>query len=309
MLHLVLASILCSELTKPFTGTICSPNDGKRHPAMVLLSGSEGGNSMRSFARLFAEHGYVAASVAYFNASGLPPVLVDIPVETLKPALDALQTRSDVEAQHIGVLGGSKGGEFAFLAASTYPQFKAVVAFVPSPMAYMGLGANDIPEGCSWTVAGKPLPCIAPDSQAGMQIGMEAQSGQPMVLRPFYEASRQADPAQAKAAMFPLERIHGPVLCLAAGDDRMWNSAAQCAIAADYLRAQHHRYADRTIDYPRAGHLFYIALHGPRSAMNNYPIPGTQTSFAFGGTPQGDADAAQSAWSTIWRFLRSALGN
>jgi dienelactone hydrolase len=138
---------------------------------------------------------------------------------------------------------------------------------------------------------------------------MEFQQQQPVALKPFYDASREADPAQAKAAMFHLARIDGPVLCLGAMDDQMWNSAAQCNIAAAYLRAHHHRYADRTIDYPDAGHLFYLALHGPKSAIINYSIPGTRAAFAFGGTPQGDADAAKSAWRTIWRFLGRALGS
>jgi dienelactone hydrolase len=307
MLGLILSAVLCTDFKAPFIGTVCSPNDGKRHAAMVLLSGSEGGNSMRGFAHLFAQHGYVGASVAYFGMPGLPATLVGIPVETLKPAIAALQARSDVDAGRLGVLGGSKGGEFALLAASTYPQFKAVVALVPSPMAYMGLGENDMPEGCSWTLAGKPLPCIPADAQAGMQIGMEASAGQPIELKPFYEASREADPTIARAAMFHLERIDGPVLCLGAADDRMWNSSAQCTIAADYLRAHHHRYADRAIDYSSAGHLFYLALSGPKSAVINYAIPGSGASFAFGGTPQGDADAARSAWNTIWQFLDVAL--
>jgi dienelactone hydrolase len=306
MLGLILSAVLCTDFKTPFIGTVCSPNDGRRHPAMVLLSGSEGGNSMRPFAKMFAEHGYVAASVAYFGMPGLPATLVDVPVETLKPAIGALQSRSDVERDHLGVIGGSKGGEFAFLAASTYPQFKAVVALVPSPMAYMGLGENDMPQGCSWTRAGRPLPCIPPDQQAGMQIGMEAAAEQPMKLKPFYEASRLADAAQARAAMFHLERINGPMLCLSAGDDQMWNSAEQCDIASAYLRTHRHPFADRAIDYAGAGHLFYLATRGPSSAINTYAIPGGG-SFAFGGTAQGDADAAHSGWNAIWKFLNAAL--
>ncbi|HEX8805944.1 MAG TPA: hypothetical protein VF741_03300, partial [Candidatus Aquilonibacter sp.] len=113
MLSFILAAVLCASHTNPFTGTLCAPNDGKRHPAMVLLGGSEGGNSMAGFAKRFAEHGYVAASVAYFKMPGLPQMLVDVPVETIRPAIATLQSRTDVNVDKIGILGISKGGEFA----------------------------------------------------------------------------------------------------------------------------------------------------------------------------------------------------
>lgn len=306
MIHLILAAALCSDLTKPFTGTLCTPNDGKKHAAMILLGGSEGGNSMRKEAKMFADHGYVAASVAYFKMPGLPPALVDVPVETLKPAIETLLSRKDTTGR-IGVMGMSKGGEFAFLVASTYPQITAAVPIVPSPYAYMGLDEQDMPTGCSWTENGKELPCIPADPNGGMSVGQEAASGKPMHLTPLYDASRKSDPKVTAAATFPLERIHGPVLCLGGKDDQMWPSAQQCDDALRYLKAHHHPYADREINYPDAGHTFIMATRGPKSAMIDYTWKGG--GFAFGGTPQGDADAATLAWKQIWSFLKTALRN
>ncbi|HEX8806080.1 MAG TPA: acyl-CoA thioester hydrolase/BAAT C-terminal domain-containing protein, partial [Candidatus Aquilonibacter sp.] len=297
---------LCANYANPFTGTLCAPDDGKKHPAMVLLGGSEGGNSMAGFAKRFAEHGYVAASVAYFKMPGLPQMLVDVPVETILPAIATLQSRADVKADKIGILGISKGGEFALLAASTYPQIKAVVAIVPSPLAYMGLNESDQPEGCSWTRGGKELPCVPADPTAGMAIGQEIAAQKPITLTPFYDAARNADPLVTRKAMFPLEHINGPILCLSGKDDAMWNSSAQCDIAMQYLKAHHHKFADQSDSYPSAGHMFYLALNGPSSAMIVYPFPGG--AFNFGGTPQGDVDAATAAWKATWEFLASALG-
>lgn len=306
MLDLILSAVLCANITSPFTGTICTPNDGKKHAAVILVSGSEGGNSMKGFAKMFAEHGYVGASVAYFKMPGLPQMLVDIPVETIQPAIAVLQTRNDVDPKEIGILGPSKGGEFSLLAASTYPQIKAVVAIVPSPMAYMGLNQQDQPQGCSWSKGGQELPCIPAEPTAGMAIGQEIAQQQPITLTPFYDAARNADPRVTRKAMFPLERINGPVLCLGAKDDAMWNSSAHCDIAMQYLKAHHHKFADEEINYPGAGHTFFMALDGPSSAMIIDPFPGG--AFNFGGTRQGDADAATSAWKTIWEFLGKALG-
>lgn len=306
MIHLILAAALCSNLSAPFTGTLCTPNDGKKHAAMLLFGGSEGGNSMSKLAKRFAENGYVAASVAYFKMPGLPPDLIDVPVETVKPAIDTLRARKDTTGR-IGVMGMSKGGEFTLLVASTYPQITAAVAVVPSPYAYMGLNEQDRPTACSWTKSGKELPCIPADAMASMQIGLSAASGQLMKLTPLYDASRKADAKVTSAAMFPLEKIKGPVLCLGGMDDQMWPSAAQCDDAIAYLKAHHHAYRDREINYPNAGHTFILATHGPKSAMISYTWQGG--GFDFGGTPQGDADAATQSWNQIWAFLKTALKN
>lgn len=295
----------CSAAPAPVVGTICTPNDGKRHPAMILLGGSEGGDSMRRSAPLFVAQGYVAMSVAYFKAPGLPAALVDVPVETVGNAIAALHARPDVDSARIGIFGGSKGGELALLAASTYPAIKAVVADVPAPFAYMGLGSDGQPTGCSWTRNGKALPCIPASTAANTAIGMDFSAHKPISLRAFYGASRNADPAVTAAALFPLEKIDGPVLCLAGADDQLWNSPAHCDIAIQTLKAHGHPYADKEIVFPNAGHPFLYATKGPSSAVISIPIAGT--TLDLGGTPDGDATAAEDAWPQIWKFLAAAL--
>lgn len=296
----------CTAVHEPFIGTICTPAGAGRHPALLLLGGSEGGDLMGRFAPEFAARGYVAVSVAYFGEPGLPQALVDVPVETVGRALAVVAARPDVDASHIGIFGGSKGGELALLAASIYPQIDAVVADVPSPFAWFGLGANGEPQGCSWTYQGRPLPCVPPNDAAGAQIGQEYMSHQPLVLRALYDASMNGDPAAVTAAFFTLERIHGPVLCLSGASDELWDSPAYCSMAMSYLRAHRHPYADRSMQFPNAGHTFLWATHGPSSAILTIPIPGSG-GIALGGTAQGDEDAAAQAWPAIWAFLAQAL--
>lgn len=297
----------CTNVSAPFIGTICAPPTPGRHPAMLLLGGSEGGNStMPKIAPLFAARGYVAVTVAYFGLPGLPKYLVNVPVEIVGRALRAVAARRDVNPAEIGIFGGSKGGELALLAASIYPQIKAVVADVPSPVAFMGLGVNDTPSGCSWSYRGKPLPCVPVSAAAAAAIGAQFASGHTVRLRVLYDLSLDADPTQVRAAFFPLQRIHGPVLCLAGGDDEMWNSPRQCAMAMSYLKAHHHRFADRAVTYPDAGHTFLWAMRGPKSAVTEFPIGGG-VMMDFGGTPAGDVAASKRAWKTIWAFLAHAL--
>ena len=297
----------CNAIAAPFVGAICTPkNDTGKHPAMILLGGSEGGDTMAKLAPQFAAHGYVTASVAYFGEPGLPAVLVSIPVETVGRALDALQQRSDVDPSRIGILGVSKGGEFAMLAASTYPQFKAVVSVVGSPVAFMGLGQNGVPEGCSWSAHGAALPCISPDPTAGQDVGIAASQGKPLDLRPLYDASLDANPKAAAESFFPIEKIQGPVLCLAGADDQLWDSPKYCEMAMARLHASHHPYRDVSQTYPDAGHLFITATHGPASAITQLSLG--PVTMLFGGTKDGNLKAAARAWPEIWSFLAANLG-
>ena len=297
----------CTKMTTPFVGTLCSPTDGKRHPAMILLGGSEGGDSMAKIATLFARHGYVAASVAYFGLPGLPKYLVDVPVETIGHAITALQARHDVLGNRLGIMGGSKGGEFSLLAASTYPQIHATIALVPSPVGFMGLGQYNMPTECSWSKNGKSLPCVSASDSGKAAIGQEFSGVNPVSLKPLYDLSLDANASETAAAFFPLQNIHGPVFCMAAASDAMWNSPRQCTMTMKYLSAHHHAYADQQIVYPNAGHVFLFSPWMPVKDVLAVPIPGTP-GLAFGGTLKGDFAASKAGWKDIWKFLGVALG-
>lgn len=294
----------CAPVSEPFVGRLCVPSGSGRHPAIVLFGGSQGGDAMRSTAAEFAAHGYVAASVVYFGAQGTPSTLVDVPVEIGGRAVQSLARRADVDAAHLAVMGSSKGGEYALLVAASYPEVRAVVGYAPSPFAWFGLGEHDMPTGCSWSRAGQPLSCVPQDQAAGLAIWQRMKANQPVAFRASYDASR-ANANAVTAAFFPLERIAGPVLCLAGDDDQMWNSRAHCELALTYLHEHYHSYPDRMISYPHAGHLFIAAGQGPSSAINSQRSGSLE--ILFGGTPEGDAAAAQAVWPQIYSFLAAAF--
>jgi dienelactone hydrolase len=259
---------------------------------------------MSRTAEAFLSHGYVAASVVYFGAERTPPTLVEVPVEIGGQAVQAIARRNDVDPSRVAIMGSSKGGEYALLVASTYPEVKAVIAFVPAPFAWFGLGDHSMPTGCSWSRGGKALPCVTQDAAAGRTIWQKITTHEPVAFRASYDGSR-ADANAVKSAFFQLEAIQGPVLCLAGDDDQMWNSRAQCEMAVDYLREHRHPFPDIMVSYPNAGHLFMVAEEGPSAAMNR----ASAGSFVieFGGTPEADTQAAQAAWRQIYAFLDKAF--
>ncbi len=107
------------------------PASGGPYPAVVVLGGSEGGLPLRNAAWL-ASHGYAALALAYFRYDNLPQRLEAIPLEYFGQALSWMASRPEIDANHIGVMGVSRGGELALQLGSMYPQIKAVVAFVPA---------------------------------------------------------------------------------------------------------------------------------------------------------------------------------
>ncbi len=99
--------------------------------------------------------------------------------------------------------------------------------------------------------------------------------------------------AIAPGTPIPVERIHGPVLLLAAAADAEWNSVALSRIAWTRLRRAHHPYADRFVIYPGAGHLIYA--------------PYLPVEINEGGNPAHQASADVDAWRRTLALLGARL--
>src|SRR5262245_11956842 len=111
-------------------GALFVPDDGRRHPAIVLFHGSGPEPRNTFMARWFAEHGVAAltydkrgvgASTGDFRAVSFTALAADG-----LAAVALLKARSDVDSARIGVWGLSQGGWLGPLAASR----SADVAFV-----------------------------------------------------------------------------------------------------------------------------------------------------------------------------------
>ena len=104
-----------------FVATLAVPDTEGAQPAVMALGGSEG-RQPTGVGRLLAEQGYVALSLSYFNAPGLPDDLANIPLEYFETALRWLADRPEVDSDKVFVWGASRGGEAALLIAATYPE-------------------------------------------------------------------------------------------------------------------------------------------------------------------------------------------
>jgi dienelactone hydrolase len=274
---------------------------GTRHPAVLVLGGSEGG-IREGYAPVLAGHGYVAFSLAYFRAEGLPNDLVEIPLEYLKQGLDWLRGRPSVDPERVALLGHSRGAELALLLGGAYPRdVAAVVAVAPSSVVWEGAIRDPGKTGLAalksdrsaWTLAGRPLPFVSkvltPALASRVAAGERFEAIELMALE-------RADAAAVAAAGIPVEKIDAPVALVSCRSDRMWPATAMGNQVVERLRGK---------DFPhRIEHWSYDACaHRLPDAWLPTPYGGT-----LGGTLPGTMRAFGAYWPRVKAFLGATIG-
>jgi len=275
-------------------GELYVPEKSGPAPAMLLIGGSEGGIDVISqMATTFAQRGYATLALAYWNAPGLPQSLEEIPLEYFDRAITWLQGQPQVRRGTVGMLGWSRGAEAALLVASRNPAISAVVAVAPSGVVWQGL--NYSARGAykpAWTVQGKPLPSLVPDST-------NYRPGQP--LAQMFLASIAAVNARPDTAI-PVEKIRGGVLLITGGDDHIQPSTRFADRIAGRLQALGFKGDVMQLDYPAAGHAVFVGdpegLMARSSSADN-PM--------MGGTPEANAAAWADNWPRTLAFLQKNL--
>lgn len=201
-------------------------------PAIVYLGGSEGGDrSARDRAPGFAQRGYAVLGLPYYSPDWygqgqqipeLPEAFVDIPIELAADAHDWVAQRPDIKADQIGLVGASKGAEFALAAASYIGGFEAVAALVPTDVIWEGWGAGAEGERSSFSYRGEPLDFVP---YKDMRATLRARaSGEDVMIRTPHDEGRAANPDAVEAARIPVEQIDVPVYLLGGMADAVWAS-------------------------------------------------------------------------------------
>jgi dienelactone hydrolase len=262
-------------------------DDGSKHPAILVLGGSEGGlTGADALAEWYASHGYVAFAVAYFGIEPLPKNLIEIPIETVSRGIDYLSTRSFVDPNALAVSGISWGATFALAAAIRYPTLRAVIAWMGTTVLFPGLEFGKGPVDRSpFTFGGKPLPYITFGQWQKFQSGATNESA-------------------ISQAFLPIERIQGPVLLIGGRDDKLGLSGQMADLGITRLREHKHPFGDKSLVYDDAGHMIFPGF-APTMNLNSEVTPyGT---LDFGGTPKGYARANADCGSKVLDFLQHAL--
>lgn len=264
---------------------------GGRKPGILLLGGSEGGlaRDLLRQAVLLQGGGYNVLHLGYHNAPGKPAHLSNVPLEDFRRGLDWLKARSEVDAASLGIVGYSKGAEAALLVATSYPGLKAVVAGMPSSVAWDGLDPPSILFGLnsSWSEGGREVPSLgygSYDSKRGLYAVFE--DGLKSV-------------GEHPETVIPVERFGGRLLLICGGMDTLWPSCPM-AEQVQARAAGAGRPATQLLRYPEAGH----GVMGAPLAANEADM----RRFAqLGGTAKANAAARADGWPKIMVFLQAAL--
>ncbi len=259
-----------------------------RAPAIVVLGGSEGGLEGSSrMAKRLAQAGYVSLAIAYFAVDGLPPALIEIPLETFDKGLAWFERRPEVDTGRIGLIGISKGAEAALIEASRRSQFSAVVAGVPSNVVWQGIDQSDWTKvKSSWSIGGQPMAFVP-----------YAPSTEFKGIRDIYDRSMRPE-GQEGDAVIPVERINGDILLISAGQDGLWDSTGMSRRIVARLGANSFAHRIEHLDYPTAGHG---VVGGPVT------LEQAQQLSQVGGTPEGNYAARQEVWTRVLAFFDRSL--
>lgn len=217
-----------------------SPEGTGPFPAIILLGGSEGGDSgARGIAPRFLAAGYAVLGLPYYSPApegnerhipGLPSAFAELPVENAHIAREWLAARDDVDGDAIGIYGVSKGAEYALLAGSLQDGFAAIAAIVPSDVVWEGWGAGRTVSSFSWQ--GQPLPFVPYVGMGEEFSNPSGEDGRPR-LRVPHDRGRNANPDRAVIARILVENIDEPVLVAGGDADNVWNSGEMAQAIAE----------------------------------------------------------------------------
>ncbi len=261
--------------------------DRRTHPVVITLGGAEGGISTANYyAAWLASNGFIAVAMAYYRMPGLPKDLIRVPIDPISRTVDWLQTQPF--AGRIGVMGGSWGGTVAMAIAAHDNRLQAVVSWVGSPAPFRGI-RRDVPPADFRAVDLPPL----------------SFNGQELAFLPYLENFNWNQPGTHAGALeratLPIERINGPVLLVAGGDDQLGASGEMAAVALRRLQRRSVPQPDVLLYYSDAGHLISQMFQPTTYRHDTGPY------IPVGGTPAGHARADRESGPAVIAFLRQAL--
>ena len=294
------------EQVQEFPGAVFATLPGSsRRPALIVLGGSEGGGrTARNSSPRFASQGFAVLGLPYYSPGSsereipeLPAAFADIPVDRLNAAFEWLKHRPEVDASRVALVGGSKGAEFALIAASRFKWITSVVANVPSDVVWEGWGPGVEPgTRSSFALDGKPLPFVPYVEFAEEFAGF--RTGRDVKMRRFQDKGRAANPAAAVKARIEVEKFRGPLLVVGGHDDQVWASGMMAQNIAERRAAA--GLETVALIFPEAGHFL----------SGNGWMPTTQYNVGLsksGGTPQANAAAQARAYPETIAFLKRTL--
>ena len=256
-------------------GTLFLPHDSAARPAVVCLTGGEGG-LWEAPAQSLATSGFAALALATHNYDGVPAHLRRLPIDYVEQAVDWLRARVAPQNGRVVLRGWSRGGEMALLTASMVPSVSGVIAY--APRTYVGREGN------------RPNNFNDPTTDAAWTFRGRALDGQPL---PRAMMQDPAHPSLEDLHGIAVEAINGPIMLVSGQRDTGLDGTTatfSCDHAERRLSLFKFPFAHTHLNYAGAGH----SIAGP---------PGFTGPVIGGGTLAADAAAIIDSWPRSLAFL------
>ncbi|WP_062049807.1 acyl-CoA thioester hydrolase/BAAT C-terminal domain-containing protein [Bacillus sp. JCM 19034] len=273
---------------------------------MIILSGSDGGTQEHA-AALLASKGYTAFALSYFAGEGVPKDLENISLEYFQEATTWLKSHP-YSNDEIGLIGYSRGGELALLLASTFHDYKAVIAGAPSAYITAGMKNGIFAPVPSWKLANNELPYIKFKYRFKTMFTI-LKNGiikKPISYLAIWDNTLN-DKEAVKDARIAVENIESPVMFIAGGDDQLWPSARYVQLMEERLKNTNRTKEDHYLYYEKAGHFLAFPYSFVNLPANVYMHVGGGMTMDFGGTKPANAQAAKESWIEIVKFLEENM--
>lgn len=231
--------------------------EGQPRPLVVVLGGSEGGNTLsaphwRPFLDGFNDIGVSVAAMGYYGTQNTPSSAAELSLNKIADRIITLTKDPMIDEKCVAVYGFSKGAELALLLGAHFDEINHVVSVMPSHVSWNAV--KTLSSRPSWSLNGAPLDYIdAPLLSWKMQKGNITGEFTPAFNQALSEASAEA----VAAAKIPVEKINGPILLVSAKHDEIWPS---------YQMSQHIESSLQTakFSYP----FEHIAMDGGHYSFN-----------------------------------------
>ncbi|GIO21434.1 alpha/beta fold hydrolase [Oceanobacillus sp. J11TS1] len=283
-------------------GTLFHPEERGSYPAVIILSGSDGGMQEHA-AALLASKGYTVLALAYFGMEGLPENLEEIPLEYFQQATKWLKNH-DYANGEVSLIGYSRGGELALLLGATFDDYQCVIAGAPSAYVTPGMKNGIFAPVTSWVFNQEALPALKFKYPLSMIFSTVKNwlIKKPISFSAIWDNTLKKQEKTTEARI-PVENIQAPVMFISGGDDQLWPSSRYVKMMENMLDNTKRPYQDRYLYYEKAGHFLafpYSFVHLPANVVMQ--VGGGMT-MTFGGSKSANAEAAKDSWDKIQEFL------
>ncbi|MFD2829508.1 acyl-CoA thioester hydrolase/BAAT C-terminal domain-containing protein [Corticicoccus populi] len=278
-------------------GLLFEPKKGGEFPAVILLSGSDGGCKAESAAYL-ASHNFLVYALPYFNSENLPKNLENIPLEYFKEATEYLKNHERCDG-NVHLVGYSKGAELALLLGSVYDDYKSIIAGAPGAYITSGMREGVFAPVKSWTLDGVPLPYLKTRFSPSLIFKSFTNyfRNKPMSFLEIWTHSLKKS-SKLKNIMIDVENISCPIMLISGADDQLWPSSA----FSELIRTQRTHPKDIFLDFQDAGHFIAFPYSFVNIPVMSFMQSGKMT-LNFGGNDSSNVHAVRTANPTIVDFL------